>query len=446
MARVFKPGKQPARNLPATVNHVEIDHWDHRGVGVVPGHQPVLFVNGALPGERVDVRVDDRQKRLWRGHVSHIHSPSPDRITPVCPLFGRCGGCQLQHVDPERALVHKQSALTSLLQRQCALADVPWQAPLSGQPLAYRRKTRLAVDARRPDQRLLGFRGQSSKTVVDVDSCPILEPQLNALLLPLHRVLDDLKAPMAIGHISLLSGENRVQVSVRLTRTVGEADIALWREFAQQHECRVLLEHSDENHTVLGDDDAPMTYSPDGELHLTVTDSDFLQVNRQINQRMVAQAAHWLDLQPSDRLLDLYCGLGNFSLPLAGHCEQVLGIEGITTMVHRAHSNALKNGIDNARFDVADLSQPEQLAAPISDNGFNKVLLDPAREGAYETCQSLANSHHSHVLYVSCNPATFVRDARVLLDGPFTLEKIGLMDMFPQTAHTELMALFVRKH
>jgi 23S rRNA (uracil1939-C5)-methyltransferase len=444
MVQIYRPKK--AHPVPQQKKlTLTIDRLDLGGQGVCASHQPIVFVEGVLPGEECQVQVVEQKPRFWRAKLIKVTQPSPLRQSPFCSHFDACGGCQTQYAGQKDMLAYKQVALSELLTRVANITEQPWQMPLTDQPQAYRRKTRLALDCRNKSKPLLGFRAKGSKQLVAISECPILVTSLEALIAPLQRLISTLQNPGHIGHISLLKGENKPQLCLRITRELDSADQNLLLTFSQDHGCNIVLEDSKNSFTPIGESGEQAYYLLDGGIKIYLKANDFVQVNAGINQQMITQAMAWLELDKDDEVLDLFCGVGNFSLPMARLGKSVIGIEGVSDLVQRATDNALKNGIDNTVFYQCDLSQANCLSDPEYAR-CNKVLLDPAREGAFELIPQLSKLKAQKILYVSCNPATFVRDSKVLVQQGYSLNKIALMDMFPNTAHTELMALFVLKH
>jgi 23S rRNA (uracil1939-C5)-methyltransferase len=444
MVQIYRPKKAsaPAKNLRLKV---KIDRLDHSAVAVCASHQPVLFVEGALPGEECEVLVVEQKPRYWRAKLAKVLLASEHRLKPFCPHFDNCGGCQTQYAQPLAMLEAKQEAVSELVQRATGLSALPWQAPLLDEAQAYRRKTRLALDCRDKTKPIIGFRAKGSKQVIPISQCAILHTSLQALISPLSLLLTRMDNPGVIGHISLLRGDTLTQVCVRITRSLTQADKTLLLDFAQSHDCQLLLEMQKDEFEYLTHTNEQLFYSLDGGIKVYLQANDFVQVNASINQQMITQAMAWLELDKNDQVLDLFCGVGNFSLPMARQCKFVTGIEGVSALVQRATDNALKNGIDNCVFYQCDLNEADSLSDPAYAS-CNKVLLDPAREGAFALIPQLSKLKAEKILYVSCNPATFVRDSKELVEQGYSLSKIGLMDMFPNTAHTELMALFVHNH
>lgn len=446
MVKFFKPTKTSSSRKKARpsaqVQTVDIDGWDPQGQGVVRSSRPVMFVEGALPGERCEVVETQRQKQVVKARIKRLLSESEGRQTPFCSLAGECGGCQLQHADAGAALTWRQQAIDIMFMRKLGVQDVPWHAPITSGHPAYRRKARLAVDARDPKDFKLGFRHKAENAVVNVAHCPVLVSQLDALLPELHTLLAELPGRKNIGHVSLLAGDDAVTVSLNLTRKPAEDMRGQLAGFGAQHAINVQIE-LDGNITQLHTEKSLVCTTEPG-LTLAPFINDFIQVNDSVNRKMVAQAMDWLDVRSDDSVADWFCGLGNFTLSLATRAKQVFAAEGVAEMVQRGERNALSQGIDNIRWSHLDLANPQQVEQAMQWP-VNKVLLDPSREGALKVCEQLAGQQIEKILYVSCNPTTLTRDAQCLLDGGYELDKVGLIEMFPYTHHMEMMALFTHK-
>lgn len=420
---------------------LSIERLAHDGRGIAHEGGRTWFVAGALAGETVEARVLATRSQVVEARTERVLLASEQRRTPACALAGLCGGCTLQHLPQAEQVTLKQRGLAEQLARAGVVPEI-WAAPLSAAELGYRRRARLAVrwDAR--SQHLhIGFRAASSQAIVDLDSCPVLEQPLQALLAELPAVLRAFQRPRAIGHIELFHGNTRALL-LRHTEPLSEADAARLREFCARLDVQLWWQGEDSPQADVPGQWLGYTLEPYG-LHVAWQPGDFVQVNAAINTQMVAQALDWLAPHTDERVLDLFCGLGNFALPLAQRCAEVVGVEGVTAMVERAAANAAANGLENVQFVRADLAEPLG-EAPWTRCGFSAVLLDPPREGAAAVLASLPALGAQRVLYVSCNPATLARDAAALVALGYRLERAGLLDMFPQTAHTEAMALFVR--
>lgn len=440
MVSFYKPGKGKSakRQAPARTE-VSIDDWDWKGQGVVRGN-PVKFVSGALPGERCDVTITRTRRRVAEGHVSRVIEPSEARQAPFCPVAGQCGGCQLQHVDSDAALVWRQQAIDQLLIKAIGENTLNWQPAITGPKPAYRRKARLAIDARNPDNIAIGYRAKRDNRVVDIEHCPVLVPSLSSLIAPLKAELLRHNGIRHIGHIGLLAGDAVSQVTIKTMRALSGECKASLSAFARTHQVNMLIESSDGEIMTLHQH-ALLHCTVAGERHLAPGPNDFIQVNGAVNQRMIRQALAWLEIQQGETVADWFCGLGNFSLALADAGANVQAIEGVADMVQRAKATAQAQGINSIDWQHLDLTNYEAVKQSLAAN-IHKVLLDPSREGASVVCQALAEQPVERVLYVSCNPSTFSRDAATLTGSGYQMEKLSLIEMFPFTQHLEMMALF----
>lgn len=429
--------KSAAKGRPTVT--VTIDSWDPRGRGICREHQPILFVDGALPGETCQVAITTQKKQVCEGKVTKVTESAPERQTPFCPVYEQCGGCQLQFVERDAALSWRQQALDSQIRHKHNLEALNWVEPIRSSSDKYRRKTRLAIDARKGKAPALGFRAAKSDAVINVTNCPVLVAELNVLLPALHSIVATLHGKSAIGHISLLKADNGVGVTFRCIRPLQQQDLEQLKKFATAHQLNLRLDYGDSSESIFQPVDELLCATADG-LSLGVTTEDFVQVNDDVNQAMISQALSWLSLASEHKVLDLFSGLGNFSLPIAKQCSGVVAVEGVSTMVQRGENIAHQQGINNIEWCTADLTDESELNS-LTFKKFDKILLDPSRDGAFEVCQQLAKSKVPSVLYVSCNPATFNRDLTPLLAAGYQIAKIGIMEMFPYTQHIELMAL-----
>ncbi|CAB5560186.1 23S rRNA (uracil(1939)-C(5))-methyltransferase RlmD [Pseudomonas putida] len=411
---------------------------DGRGIAFVEGR--TWFVSGALAGESVEARVLGARGKVVDARLERVLQASPERREAPCQYYERCGGCNLQHLPHDGQLTLKQRMLAEQLQRVAGVQPEQWATPLVGSEFGYRRRARIAVrwdpKARHLD---VGFRAEASQDIVAIDECLVLVQPLQAIFRHLPTVLRSLSKPQALGHVELFSGTAQA-VLVRHVAPLPAEDLARLEAFCKQADAQLWLQGDGEPAPVEAGQTLGFALEPWG-LELAWRPGDFVQVNAQVNTLMIEQALAWLAPQPEDRVLDLFCGLGNFALPLARRAREVVAMEGVQAMVERAEANARSNNVHNARFFQADLSQP-LAGAGWAAEGFSAVLLDPPRDGAFEVVQGIARLKAKRLVYVSCNPATLARDAQVLVGQGYRLTRAGILDMFPQTAHVEAMALF----
>ncbi|CAE6930246.1 23S rRNA (uracil(1939)-C(5))-methyltransferase RlmD [Pseudomonas marincola] len=414
---------------------------DGRGIAFIEGR--TWFVSGALPGEQVEARVVGARSQVVEARTERVLQASAERRDEPCQYAKTCGGCSVQHMSHADQLALKQRLLAEQFSRLAeGLAPQAWAEPLSGAEFGYRRRCRIAVRMDSKSRQLsVGFRAASSQEIISIDDCPVLVQPLQPILRALPETLSALEKPQSIGHVELFSG-TACAVLVRHTQALSEADTAQLQDFCAAHDAQLWLQGA-------GD---PAPLNPEHQLAFALSEwnvelayrpGDFVQVNEQVNQAMVAQALAWLAPKAGERVLDLYCGLGNFALPLARFADQVVAVEGVEGMVERARENARSNQLENVEVHCADLSEP-LAAADWATGGFAAVLLDPPRDGAYQVVKQMASLGAQRVVYVSCNPTTLARDSLELQAQGYRLERAGILDMFPQTAHVEAMALFVK--
>ncbi|OLO05621.1 MULTISPECIES: 23S rRNA (uracil(1939)-C(5))-methyltransferase RlmD [Salinicola] len=423
-----------------------VERLAHDGRGVARDVEgKTVFVDAALPGERVEVAIHRQRKRYDEAHIRRRLSDAESRVEPPCAHATRCGGCDLQHLHVDGQREHKRQVLVDLLKRQSIEApdDVPM---LVGDSAGYRRRARLGVKCDAKGHVHLGFRARGSEQLVDIDSCHVLAPPLASLLPRLRAQLESLEAPRHVGHLELLlTDADVVTVVVRQLRDVPE-DAQRWRAFAGRERLACALRRGRESTDLVWLSDQPrLVTAVDGgrrQLSLGLAPGDFLQVNAEINQRLIDTLRAWLAPHGSERLLDLFAGIGNFSLALADDVASVTAVEGSNEMVERLRDNADHNGLSVSALQ-ADLNDPGIAIEGLIDS-HDTVLLDPPREGADALCRRLAQSEVAQVAYVSCDPASLARDAAHLLAGGFVLSHLAMADMFPHTAHLESLALFQR--
>lgn len=415
---------------------VTVNDLDPFGQGVARHQGKALFISGLLPQEQADVVVVEDKKQYARAQVKRRLSDSPQRQAPRCPHFGICGGCQQQHASIELQQQSKRAALARLMKRD--VDDI-----IAASPWGYRRRARLSLNYQPKSQQLqMGFRKANASEIVDVVQCPVLVPTLGALLPAVRECLSELKSVRQLGHVELVQADNGPLMVLRHTAALPAADKEKLERFSQSHGLSLYLAPQSEilEH-IRGE--APL-YTSDG-LRLVFSPRDFIQVNDGVNQLMVRTALEWLDIQPQDRVLDLFCGMGNFTLPLAKRAAQVVGVEGVPALVAKGQENAALNGLHNVTFFHENLE--EDVTRQVwAKHGFDKVLLDPARAGAAGVMLHIIKLAPRRVVYVSCNPATLARDSDVLLQAGYTIQRLAMLDMFPHTGHLESMVLFEHKN
>lgn len=436
MAQFFK-AKAKSTSIKA-IRDAQVLALDHHLNGVVKHQGKTYFVDGVLPGERVDVLPSAKSgpakllKRL---------NDAPQRIKPACQFYKECGGCSAQYLSAQAQREYKQRAVAELISRQSGYQDLPEFEILSGDDWHYRRATRLSTwfDKQRGWQ--LGFRKKSSKDIVAISECIVLKPQLSALLVPLQQLLKTWPKSINLGHIELVDCQPQIVCRVRVRNQPSDKIAAQLRSFAQQHSIALVIATDEQSSYLMGE----QAYYDlaEQDLCLAFTPGDFIQVNEAMNQALVSQALEWLQPCVTDQILDLYAGIGNFSLALAQKAQQVIAVEGVTAMTKQVLVNAEANGLSNVSAFSGDLEQVETAKA-WQKTKVNKVLLDPARAGAKLAISQVAKLSPSTVVYVSCNPATLARDAKVLKQAGYRLSKLALVDMFAHTEHVETMALFER--
>ncbi|MCC5811944.1 MAG: 23S rRNA (uracil(1939)-C(5))-methyltransferase RlmD [Ectothiorhodospiraceae bacterium] len=439
-------GRRRKPRIPREPVRLDITALSHEGRGIAQVEGKTVFVHGALPGERVLCQYTRMHRRYDEARVLEVEQASSERIEPRCPHFGVCGGCSLQHMGPERQIALKQEVLLELLDHVGRVTPTEVLPPLQAAHWGYRRKARLAVKhVPRKGRVLVGFREKHSPYVADMGSCEVLDERVGRRLEALSELIGGLSRPDRVPQIEVAIGDNGVALVFRNLETFTEQDLERLRGFGTQHDMFIYQQPGNEQTVApVSEHVEPLMYSVAGEtLHFRPT--DFTQVNAELNIAMVDRALGMLQPGPDDRVLDLFCGLGNFSLPLARRAARVVGVEGEAGLVERARDNAERNGIGNTEFHVANLAEPVDHLG-WAQVQFDKVLLDPPRSGALEVLPRVAGFGACRLLYVSCNPSTLARDAGELVHQyGYRLTSAGVMDMFPHTAHVESIALFEKE-
>jgi 23S rRNA (uracil1939-C5)-methyltransferase len=435
--------KKPLPEIPLQVTIESLTH-DGRGVAHIDGK--VVFIDEALPGEEVEFVYTEIRKDFAEGRVLKLLSQAKDRVEPKCAHFGLCGGCSFQHVDSSAQIRIKQDLLAEQFKRLGKVTIPEFWAPLDGPHWGYRRKARMGVKyVAKKNRMFVGFRERRHQYLAEIDSCVVMHPSVGTKLLALGELISDLTVRDKIPQIEVAIGESQCVLAIRVMEPPTDADQDKMRAFGQEHNLTLCLQPKGPDTIVplTGEAEVIPTYAlSDLNIEFKFRPAMFTQVNYEINQLMINRVLETLQLNDSDHVLDLFCGLGNFTLPMAKHAKQVTGIEGDLPLVEHARENARHNGIENVAFYAADLSK-DISDYPWANRRYNKILLDPSRAGAAEVLPHIKKWQAQLILYVSCNPSTLARDAGILVNElGYRLIRAGVMNMFPQTAHVESMALF----
>ena len=420
----------------------------HEGEGVVRGGK-TAFIAGALPGETVRFRRVRRHRQHDDGELLEVIEASSVRVTPKCAHFGTCGGCALQHLAPQAQLEAKQSQLRDNFERLAHVAPETWLEPLRGPVWGYRRRARLGAKyVTKKGRVVVGFRERMAPYVADVQCCEVLAPPAGAMIAALASLLNELSIRARLPQIEVAVADNATALVLRVLDSPTQEDLQRLREFARQQGVRFYLQPKGLDSVRPLDDTPvePLVYRlPRFGLELEFAPTDFVQINGPINEALVSRGVELLQLSADSTVLDLYCGLGNFTLALAKVARRVVGVEGDAALVERARHNARRNGIGNAEFHVADLAQAISPATAWMRQPFTHVLIDPPRAGAQEILPAIAALAPQTVLYIACHPGSLARDVGILVhDSGFVLRAAGVLDMFPHTGHVESIALLTR--
>ncbi|MDQ3206786.1 MAG: 23S rRNA (uracil(1939)-C(5))-methyltransferase RlmD [Pseudomonadota bacterium] len=441
----------PVARIDQTPFEIDITALTHDGRGVARRLDgKALFVAGALPGERVMASQTARHRSYDEARTVEVLQAAPERVTPRCIHFGVCSGCALQHMDEGHQILAKQRVLMDNLERIGHVTPERVLAPLTDSAWGYRRKGRFSVRrVEKKDKTLVGFRETDPRFVADLSRCETVIPQIGERIADLAALVDGLQARRDIPQIEFIAGDPGqdhcgIALTFRHMQPLSDSDRDAIVAFAKAHAFAVFLQPGgvDSVHPLWPAQPELQFTLPQWDLVFAFRPLDFIQVNAGLNGRMIASALELLDAQPDDRVLDLFAGLGNFTLPLARSVREVVGVEGEAGLVQRARDNAALNGIDNARFHAADLGQDLRGEAWMRE-GFDRLLLDPPRSGADFVLTQLPLKQFKRIVYVSCHPASLARDAGYLVNEKgWKLKAAGVMDMFPHTAHVESIAMF----
>ena len=440
MARHRKRKKLPDSAI------VTIEGLSHEGRGITHINGKTVFVFAALAGEEVEIEFKKTNSKYDEAITTKVLKASPARIKPACDAFEVCGGCSFQHLHNEDQVEHKQQTLFDNMRHAGVEIDEVIPA-IRSKPWGYRKKARLGVKfVKNKGRVLVGFRERSTPFLADMSSCEVLIPEVGAHFQRLVDLIEQLDARETIPQIEVAADHQHVVLVFRHLEPLSDKDTSLLTQFAKNTGLWLQLQPAGPNSIRnLYPLQQALYFSPleNTDIKINFSAVDFIQVNSGVNQKMVAQALEYLDLQNSDRVLDLFCGLGNFTLPIAKVCAKVTGVEGDLVMVDRAKQNALANNIHNTEYYSADLTNPDAGQAWMGQT-YDKILIDPPRSGALEIAGLIKKFNAERLVYVSCQPSSLVRDAKIICQQGYRLSHLGIMDMFPQTAHVESMAVFTR--
>ncbi|NYT86129.1 23S rRNA (uracil(1939)-C(5))-methyltransferase RlmD [Pollutimonas harenae] len=434
-----------------TLEVLEIESLDLEARGVARREGKVVFVEGALPGERVLARIARRKPSFDTARTEQILKSSAQRVTPPCEYFGVCGGCAMQHLEPATQVAVKQRVLEDALEHLGKVKPARVLPPLHGPAFGYRYRARLSVRlVRKKGGVLVGFRERRGSYVADMTSCLVLPPQVSELLPKLRVLVESLAQPDRIPQIEVAVGDKVTALLLRHMEALTAADITLLRDFAERHNVSWWLQPKGPEtvHLLDAADEGKLAYTlPEFGLRMPYQPTDFTQVNHAINRTLISKALKLLDVQEGERVADLFCGLGNFTLPLATQASSVVGIEGSTALTERALAAARQHGLE-AKTAFSTLNLFEVDVQWLRDLGyFDRMLIDPPREGAEAVARALSallpDERPKRIVYVSCSPATLARDAGILVhEGGYRLQSAGVINMFPHTGHVESIAVF----
>ncbi len=441
-------GRRRRNKIPQGLFLAEIESLSHEGRGVAHIDGKTVFIDGALANEQVEFNYISKRSKFDEGVTGSIIKSNGSRNEPECEYFGYCGGCSLQHMQPQAQLQHKQAVLMEQFNHLGKVEPETVLPPLVGSVFGYRHKARLAVKhVIKKEKVLVGFREKRSPFVADIDECKVLHPTIGTKLLELQQLIENLSIYNQIPQIEVAVSDNGTALVFRHLKPLTDSDLKQLTEFEQKHNFRIYLqpEGYDSVHRLDDNINEGLFYElQDHDVRIYFKPTDFTQINIDINKSMINMAIELLEPGKDEEILDLFCGVGNFTLPLARKAKTVVGTEGDKGLVDRARNNAKKNNIANVEFHVADLFKVEE-PYPFMNKEYDKILLDPARTGAKEILSAINLNKTKRIVYVSCNPATLARDAGILVhERGFELKQAGVMDMFPHTTHVESIALFIK--
>lgn len=438
------------KKLTKTTHIALVSSLSHEGRGIATINGKTVFIHNALPSEEVEVKVTASHARHASGHAIQIQNPSAIRVTPKCAFYENCGGCQLQHMHHDEQIRLKQQVFLEQLTHFGKIAPKTTLPPLTGPIYGYRNKARLGVRYVQGKQKLLiGFRERNGRYISVMDHCEICHPAISEQIEPLQQLISKLSIYNQIPQLEVAKGDDHVAIVVRHLCDFSAKDLVLLHDFSLQTGVHIYSQSKGPDTIVklYPSDQRERLYYALDDFNLTIAfhPTDFTQINPQMNKKMLATAMQWLDPKPGETVLDLFCGLGNFTLPIATFGATVVGVEGSASMVKRGYENATTNQIQGVTFHQADLHE-NLTPASWNQKQYDKILLDPPRSGAKLIVTHIDQFSPKRIVYISCNPSTLARDGNLLVhEHGYTLTAAGIMDMFPHTSHVEAMAIFDKK-
>ena len=440
-----KRSRSRQQKLPQTPFEATIESLSQDGKGVAHIEDKTVFIDGALPGEKVTFIYTSKRRSHDEGTVHEVLEASPERVAPKCKHFGICGGCNLQHLDPAAQIKHKQKSMLDALKHIGHVSPAEVFAPITGDTWGYRRKARLGVrHVRKKGRVLVGFREKQGGFLADIESCEVLHPSVGQHLSDFQDLIFGMDSKEELPQIEVAVGDNATALIVRHLAPLSAYDTEQLIDFAKEYDYQLYLQPKgpDTVHLIYPDKAELFYKHPSFDTKVMFGPQDFFQVNSSINRQMVPRAVELLQLTGTERVLDLFCGLGNFTLPIARQAAHVTGVEGDDIMVARARGTAKANGIDNTEYYSCNL-MGDMKGEPWLKQKYDCILLDPPRSGAKEVIEHFGKLKAKRIVYVSCHPGTLARDADALVNTHgYTLLGAGIMDMFPHTAHVESIAVF----
>ncbi|WP_395375614.1 23S rRNA (uracil(1939)-C(5))-methyltransferase RlmD [Marinicella sp. W31] len=435
------------KRLPREPIEFEISDLSHDGRGVGRHNDKVVFIQNALPGEKVMAVLSRRTRHFDEAVAVEVLNPSENRVAARCQFYDNCNGCTMMHLEPQQQILFKANTLAQNFKKMAGVSPQNWLPPLHHVHWNYRRRARLSVRWVMGKERVLvGFREKNGRYVADMTNCEVLVEPLADLIQPLSNLFTSMDARAEIPQVECSAGDAAISLIIRHMKPLSAGDMERLIAFEQHYELQIYLQSKGPD-TIrpLNQTQDPLYFSMmDEALKMEFLPNDFIQVNKHMNEKMIGQALQLLDLSTDDVVLDLFCGLGNFTLPMASQVSKVVGVEGDAGLIERARHNAEINQLQNVEFHCADLTQ-DHSKSDWFDQQYTKVLIDPPRSGAWDILPLIAATGAETLVYVSCHPASLARDAEQLVNElGYQLVSAGVMDMFPHTSHVESMALFTK--